>query len=191
MLTAQGKKVVIGGKQWKYDDAIRPFIENLKNATGVIVCKQAQKMIQKLKDEIDEFTSKAQDRILDTLSHRALVAAFRKACLIYAANGMVWEPEIEAYCRWSMQVDLYMKYRLFADDIREATESLKAEKPGPQCLLDKVVTNDQGVFTFDEAVRVYTESGKSPDEKKIRNVLSQWKKRGYILQMTDDRYKKA
>ena len=174
-----------------YDDAIRPFIENLKNATGVIVCKQAQKMIQKLKDEIDEFTSKAQDRILDTLSHRALVAAFRKACLIYAANGMVWEPEIEAYCRWSMQVDLYMKYRLFADDIREATESLKAEKPGPQCLLDKVVTNDQGVFTFDEAVRVYTESGKSPDEKKIRNVLSQWKKRGYILQLTDDRYKKA
>ena len=182
---------VFGNYDKNYDDAIRPFIENLKNATGTIVCKQAQKMIQKLKDEIDEFTSKAQDRILDTLSHRALVAAFRKACLIYAANGMVWEPEIEAYCRWSMQVDLYMKYRLFADDIREATESLKAEKPGPQCLLDKVVTNDQGVFTFDEAVRVYTESGKSPDEKKIRNVLSQWKKRGYILQMTDDRYKKA
>ena len=182
---------VFGNYDKNYDDAIRPFIENLKNATGVIVCKQAQKMIQKLKDEIDEFTSKAQDRILDTLSHRALVATFRKACLIYAANGMVWEPEIEAYCRWSMQVDLYMKYRLFADDIREATESLKAEKPGPQCLLDKVVTNDQGVFTFDEAVRVYTESGKSPDEKKIRNVLSQWKKRGYILQMTDDRYKKA
>ena len=182
---------VFGNYDKNYDDAIRPFIENLKNATGVIVCKQAQKMIQKLKDEIDEFTSKAQDRILDTLSHRALVAAFRKACLIYAANGMVWEPEIEAYCRWSMQVDLYMKYRLFADDIREATESLKADKPGPQCLLDKVVTNDQGVFTFDEAVRVYTESGKSPDEKKIRNVLSQWKKRGYILQMTDDRYKKA
>ena len=182
---------VFGNYDKNYDDAIRPFIENLKNATGVIVCKQAQKMIQKLKDEIDEFTSKAQDRILDTLSHRALVAAFRKACLIYAANGMVWEPEIEAYCRWSMQVDLYMKYRLFADDIREATESLKAEKPGPQCLLDKVVTNDQGVFTFDEAIRVYTESGKSPDEKKIRNVLSQWKKRGYILQLTDDRYKKA
>jgi hypothetical protein len=182
---------VFGNYDKNYDDAIRPFIENLKNATGVIVCKQAQKMIQKLKDEIDEFTSKAQDRILDTLSHRALVAAFRKACLIYAANGMVWEPEIEAYCRWSMQVDLYMKYRLFADDIREATESLKADKPGPQCLLDKVVTNDQGVFTFDEAVRVYTESGKSPDEKKIRNVLSQWKKRGYILQLTDDRYKKA
>ena len=115
---------VFGNYDKNYDDAIRPFIENLKNATGVIVCKQAQKMIQKLKDEIDEFTSKAQDRILDTLSHRALVAAFRKACLIYAANGMVWEPEIEAYCRWSMQVDLYMKYRLFADDIREATESL-------------------------------------------------------------------
>ena len=166
-------------------------IDNLKKATGTIVCKQAQKMAQKLKDEIDEFTSKTQDRILDTLSHRSLVAAFRRACLIYAANGMVWEPAIETFCRWSMQVDLYLKYKLFADDIREATECDKMSKPGPQSLLDKVVVNEQGVFTFEEVLRVYTGDGKEPDEKKVRNMLSQWKSRGYILQMTDDSYKKT
>ena len=182
---------VFGNYDKKYDDALHPYIENLKKATGTIVCKQAQKMAGNLKAEIDEFNSKSQDRILDTLSHRALVAAFRRACLIYAANGMQWEPEIEYYCRWSMQVDLYLKYRLFADDIAEATACVKEVKPGPQSLLDKVVVDEQGQFLFDEVVRVYTESGKKPDEKKVRNMLSQWKSRGYILQMTDDSYRKV
>ena len=181
---------VFGSYDKKYDDSIHPFIENLKKATGVIVCKQAQKMAEKLKAEIDEFNSLTQDRILDTLSHRALVAAFRKACLIYVANGMVWEPEIEYYCRWSMQVDLYLKYKLFADDIRSATEGIKTTKRGPQCMLDKVTVNEQGVFSFDEMMRVYTQEGKTPDEKKVKNLLNQWKSRGYILQMTNDSYKK-
>ena len=181
---------VFGSYDKKYDEAIQPFIDNLKKATGTIVCKQAQKMTEKLKTEIDEFTSKTQDRVLDTLSHRSLVAAFRRACLIYAANGMVWESEIEAYCRWSMQVDLYMKYKLFADDINEATRSVKMDKPGPQPLLDRVLVNEQGVFTFDEVLRVYTESGKEPDEKKVRNVLSQWKSRGYIEDFENGTYRR-
>ena len=115
---------VYGSYDKKYDDSIRPFINNLKDAKGVITCKPAEKMVEKLKAEIDEFSTLTQDRILDSLSHRALVAAFRKACLIYAANGMVWEKEIEAYCRWSMQTDLYLKYKLFAEDISKATECL-------------------------------------------------------------------
>lgn len=181
---------VYGSYDKKYDELIQPYINNLKKATGSIVCKQAKKMTEKLKAEIDEFNSKSQDRILDTLSHRSLVAAFRRACLIYAANGMVWEPEIEYFCRWSMQVDLYLKYKFFADEISEVNESVKDDKPGPQSLLDKVVTDEQGVFCFDEVVRVYTACGKKTDEKRIRNVLSQWKSRKFILQLTDDSYKK-
>ena len=182
---------VFGSYDKKYDESIRPFIENLKKATGTIVCKQAQKMTEKLKAEIDEFTSKTQDRVLDTLSHRSLVAAFRRACLIYAANGMVWEPEIEYYCRWSMQVDLYLKYKLFADDIREATESVKLVTRGPQSLLDKINTDEQGVFAFDEVVRVYIAEGKGNDEKKIKNTLSQWKSRGFLEDLPGGKYKKV
>lgn len=182
---------VFGSYDKKYDDSIRPFIENLKKATGTITCKQAQKMTEKLKAEIDEFTSKTQSRILDTLSHRSLVAVFRRACLIYAANGMVWEPEIEYYCRWSMQVDLYLKYKLFAEDIREATENIKMAKRGPQSLLDKITVDEQGVFTFEEVLRVYTAEGKEPDEKRVNNMLSQWKTRGYIEGLSNGNYKKA
>ena len=170
---------VFGNYDKKYDESIHPFIENLKKATGTMVCKQAQKMAEKLKAEIDEFTSKTQDRVLDTLSHRSLV------------NGMVWEPEIEYYCRWSMQVDLYLKYKLFADDIREATESVKLVTRGPQSLLDKINTDEQGVFAFDEVVRVYIAEGKGNDEKKIKNTLSQWKSRGFLEDLPGGKYKKV
>ena len=160
----------------------------MKKATGTIVCKQAQKMAEKLKAEIDEFNSKTQSRILDSLSHRSLVAAFRRACLIYAANGMKWEATIEDYCRWSMQVDMYLKYKLFAEDIRKTNEGAKMSKNGPQSLLDGINTNEQGVFTYDEVVRVYTAAGKEPDEKRIRNMLSQWKTRGYIEEKDNGGY---
>jgi hypothetical protein len=103
---------------------------------------------------------------------------------------MQWEPEIEYYCRWSMQVDLYLKYKLFADDIREATEGVKLVTRGPQSLLDKINTDEQGVFAFEEVLRVYTAEGKGNDEKKIRNTLSQWKTRGFLEDLPGGRYKK-
>ncbi len=181
---------VFGSYDKKYDDSILPFIENLKAAKGIITCKPAEKMVEKLKAEIDEFSTLTQDRILDSLSHRALVAAFRKACLIYAANGMVWEKEIEAYCRWSMQTDLYLKYKLFAEDISKATEFFD-EKPGPKTILSVVETNEDGVFTLEALKTAYEKVGKEPNERRIKNALSQWHCRGYIVTMTNDSYKKT
>ena len=181
---------VFGSYDKKYDDSILPFIENLKAAKGIITCKPAEKMVEKLKAEIDEFSTLTQDRILDSLSHRALVAAFRKACLIYAANGMVWEKEIEAYCRWSMQTDLYLKYKLFAEDISKATECLD-EKSGPKSILSIVETNEEGVFTLEALKTAYEKVGKEPNERRIKNALNQWRCRGYIVTMTNDSYKKT
>jgi hypothetical protein len=181
---------VFGSYDKKYDDSIQPFIDNLKDAKGIITCKPAEKMVEKLKAEIDEFSTLTQDRILDSLSHRALVAAFRKACLIYAANGMVWEKEIEAYCRWSMQTDLYLKYKLFAEDISKATECLD-EKPGPKAILSIVETNEEGVFTLEALKKAYEKVGKEPNERRIKNALNQWRCRGYIVTMTNDSYKKT
>lgn len=181
---------VFGSYDKKYDDSIQPFIDNLKAAKGIITCKPAEKMVEKLKAEIDEFSTLTQDRILDSLSHRALVAAFRKACLIYAANGMVWEKEIEAYCRWSMQTDLFLKYKLFAEDISKATECLD-EKPGPKAILSIVETNEEGVFTLEALKKAYEKVGKDPNERRIKNALNQWRCRGYIVTMTNDSYKKT
>ena len=78
----------------------------------------------------------------------------------------------------------------YADDIREATDSVKMTTRGPQSLLELINTDDQHVFTFEEVVRVYTAQGKENDEKKIRNVLAQWKTRKYIEELPDSNYRK-
>lgn len=174
----------------KYDERyaakLRPFIENLKKATGQVVCKPALQMIQALKDELDEFLVLSQDQVLNNLSRRALVHAFRKACLLYAANGMVWEKSISDFCRWSLHYDLYLKLRLFGDAIREDNQKVKFSKRGPQNLLAELTTADNKVFTYSDLVKLRQLKGM--DEKGTGKLLSKWKQRGYIRQLTDDSF---
>ena len=119
---------------------------------------------------LDQYTIKTQDEVFDNLSHRALVHAFRKACLLYAANGMKWEKSIEGFCRWSLHYDLWLKLHFFADMIRKADEQMQTSKRGPRNLLEQIKTNEDGVFTYLEAVNVRQKNGK--DEAGTRNMLS-------------------
>ena len=180
---------VFGKYDEKYDEALRPYIENLKVATGVINCAQARKLATQLKDECKEFSRLSQDRVFDNLTHRALVHAFRKACLLYAANGMKWEKNIECFCRWSLHYDLWIKMRLWGDLIRHAESGMQTSKRGPRNLLEQIKTDKDGVFTYRDAVNVRLKNSMSEDGTK--NMLYQWKSRGYILQLTADSFKKA
>lgn len=178
---------VFGKYDEKYDAKLRPYIENLKNATGQdIVCKPALKMINDLKQELDEFLILTQDAVLNNLAHRALVHAFRKACLLYAANGMVWEKSIADFCRWSLHYDLYLKMRLFGDAIRNDEKKVVFSRRGPQNLLAELTTAEKKVFTFDELVKLRLLKGMS--ENGTNKLISKWKSRGYIRQLTDDSY---
>ena len=170
----------------KYLQALLPFIENLRQASGTIVCKKALQMIKKLKRELDDFLVLSQDEVLDNLSHRALVHAFRKACLIYAANGMKWEPAIEGFCRWSLLYDLWLKMKLFADAIKEDSQKVKFSKRGPKNLLDELTNSEKRTFTFNELVDLRRRLGMS--EKGTSSLLSKWKQRGYITEINNGSY---
>ncbi len=176
---------VFGDYNEAYDDALKPYIDNLSNATGIVDCLQAKKLARKLKDECADFARLSQDRVFDNLSHRALVIAFRKACLLYVANGMRWEKSIETFCRWSLFYDLYMKMTLFGDLIRHADDEVPTSKHGPQSLLDLLPTT----FTIEDARRIRTHRGMAIE--KTGNMISTWKKRHYVVQMADGSYKKA
>jgi len=185
-----GAEIPVFGKyDKKYDDALSPYLENLKKATGTVTCKQAYKMAQKLKDEVAVFARLSQDKVFDNLTHRALVHAFRKACLLYAANGMKWEKSIENFCRWSMLYDLWIKLRLWGDMIRNADNDMQTSKHGPRNLLEQIETKEDGIFTYRDAVKARLKN--SMTEEGTGNMLSQWKRRGHIIQMTDDSYKKV
>ena len=180
---------VFGNYDNDYDEALRPYIENLKQATGTIDCREARRLASRLEAECKEFARLSQDRVFDNLTHRALVHAFRKACLLYAANGMKWEKAIESFCRWSLHYDLWIKMKLWGEQIRHADEGLPMSKRGPRNLLEQIKTDQEGVFTYRDVVTVRLKNGMDEDGTWV--MLRQWKHRGYILQMTDDSFKKA
>lgn len=175
---------VFGDYDEAYDEALKPYIDNLKEATGVIVCQQAMKLASRLKAECADFARLSQDTVFDNLSHRALVHAFRKACLLYAANGMKWEKAIEEFCRWSLFYDLYLKMRFWGDSIRSADGDVQISKRGPESLLDSLPTQ----FTVEDAKRVRQQKGL--DAERARKMISTWQSRDYVIQMSDFSFKK-
>ena len=178
---------VFGKYDQSYDEALKPFIDNLKAATGEIDCLEAKRMARRLLRECAEFYRLSQDKVFDNLTHRALVAAFRKGCLLYAANGMKWERSIDTFCRWSLFYDLYLKMTIWGDQIRHADDDIPTSKRGPQSLLDFLPET----FTLEDAKRVRQQQGKSNEGRQCQNMISQWLFRKYVLQITDYSYKKA
>ena len=176
---------VFGDYDQAYDETLKPYIENLKAATGVVDCPEARRMIKRLKNECAEFAKLSQDVVFDNLSHRALVHVFRKACLLYAANGMKWERAIEGFCRWSLFYDLYLKLSLFGDKIRHADDDVQMSKRGPQSLLDLLPEE----FTVEDAKRVRQQMGM--DAERAIKMIRTWKSRHYVFQISDFSFKKA
>lgn len=170
----------------KYDARLKPFIENLKAAKGYVVCKEAKAFIGKLKKEVDQFNVKSQDRTLSVLARRSLVGTFRKACLIYAANGMKWEKGVtEDFCRWSFQMDMWCKARFFLEQIREADNNVKIAKTGPRNKLALL----QDEFTQTEAAQMREKEGMKPEG--TYDMLAQWLKRKYIERLDKEKYRKT
>ena len=178
---------VFGNYDEKYDEALKPFIENLKVATGVIDCVQARKLAQQLKDECADFARLSQDRVFDNLTHRALVHAFRKACLLYVANGNKWEKAIEEFCRWSLFYDLYLKMMFFGEQIRHADDDIPTSKRGPQSLLDFLPDD----FSLDDAKRVRRKEGLNNEGDSCIRMIRNWVNRGFVIQYSEFSFKKA
>ena len=179
---------VYGQYDAAFDEALRPYIDNLTKARGLIVCKQADTLARKLQKECAEFARLSQNEVYWNLSHRACVIAWLKACVLYVANGCKWEKTIDDFARWSMEYDLWCKMEFFGDDIAKAnTETEPRTKRGPRNLLELL----PDVFTIADARRVRQQQGLSNERGKCQNMISTWKNRRYVVQMTDDSYKKC
>ena len=163
----------------KYDDEfkeqLRPYIENLCKASGLVDCPEAFRLALKLKDENADFARMSQDRVYENLSFRANVIAYLKACVLYVANGYQWEPEIDEFIRWSEQYDLYCKMRYFGESIaRMEDEGEKSSKRGPSNLLQLL----PDTFSFQQVETMRLQYGKS--KKGTTQMLRNWIFRKYI-----------
>ena len=169
-----------------FDEELRPFIDRLCRAAGVIDCPQAFRLAKRLKDECAEFARLSQSRVYENLSFRANVIAYLKACVLYICNDYKWSREIEEFVRWSLLYDMHCKMTFFGEAIENANRSTEEQtgRRGPRNLL-KLLPDE---FTVHDADLIRQANGM--DTRGTRNMLSQWVHRGYLLQMTDDSFRK-
>ena len=183
---------VYGTYDAAFDEELRPYIENLNRATGLVECPQAFKLAQKMREENAEFARLSQSRVYENLSFRANVIAYLKACVLYVANGEKWDKSIEDFIRWSFHYDMWCKMEFFGDAIWEAmnADTDAAPRRGRHNLLE-LLPDD---FTLQDAIRVRQSEGMNAEGTKV--MIKQWVHRGYISgygdgdNMTNKNYRK-
>ena len=172
---------VYGTYDDEFKNSLKPYIDNLCMASGLVECKEAFHLAEVLKDENAEFSRLSQDRVYENLSFRANVIGYLKACVLYVANGYLWEPEIEDFIRWSERYDLYCKMRFFGDAIKKAERDGDQEsKKGPASIL--AFLPDKFSYQQVESLRLKNDMNAKGTAKMLRN----WLHRGYIEKEESD-----
>ena len=158
-----------------FAEELKPYIDRLNKARGLVECPEASDLSRKLVEECAEFARLSQSRVYENLSFRANVIAYLKAMVLYVAHGRVWTPEMEDFIRWSLRYDLWCKMQFFGKDIEDEEEG-RTRRPnrGPQNLLDQLPE----IFTREEAGLLRQRLGVRGGS--LRQMLSNWKSRGYI-----------
>ena len=172
---------VYGTYDEAFDEELRPYIENLNKARGLIDCPKARTLAKKLIEECADFSRLSQSRVYENLSFRANVIAYLKAMVLFVASGEKWDKTVENFIRWSLQYDLWCKMHFFGQDIElaESAHYANVSKRGPRNLLDLL----PDVFTREEAQLLRQKLGMNKGGLSL--MISTWKQRGYI-QLLDE-----
>ena len=180
------KQPVYGKYDAEFDEMLKPYIDNLVAARGLIDCPQAFRLASKLQQECAEFAQLSQSNTYWNLSFRACVIAWLKACVLFVANGQKWEKNIEDFVRWSLNYDLWCKMAFFGADIErmENGDDAHIGKRGPQNLLELLPDE----FTLEDAKRVRQQQGMGTEL--ARKMISTWQSRYYVIQISDFSFKK-
>ena len=176
---------VYGTYDAAFDEELRPYIENLVKARGLVNCPQALRLARKLVEENAEFARLSQNYVFENLSFRANVIAYLKACVLYVANGMKWEKSIEDFIRWSERYDLWCKLKLFGQMIYEAdndrSDSPKTAPRGPKNML--LLLPDE--FTFEDYIKLRRSQGfEDTCLHNAKCAINQWIYRNYVVKVS-------
>ena len=177
---------VYGTYDAAFDEELKPYIDNLLKARGLVNCPQAMRLAKTLVEENAEFSRLSQNYVFENLSFRANVIAYLKACVLYVANGMKWEKSIEDFVRWSERYDLWCKLKLFGQMIYDAdndgSDIRKTSPRGPMNLLELLPDE----FSLDDYVKVRQKEGYEDNISKAKVALRQWEHRGYVVRIERD-----
>lgn len=159
-----------------FDKKLAPFLARLDSAKGEISCTPAKNLAEKLLDRAEDRALMMGNETYEKLSYRSAMIAFRKSILLYIMNGMKWSKEIEEFITWSFDYDLWNKMCIMGDEAsRKLEQDKRVMKPGVPCMLEQMGDS----FTREEYNVM--ERANCPSTKQPGNLLSQWKKREWIV----------
>ncbi len=170
-----------------FKSELAPYIHHLNAASGFKECRKARQLIERLGSEIMEMAQLAYNKPYAEFAKRGLANGFRRAMVLYLANGEKWEKPIEEFIEWSVKYDLWCKMRFFGNQMQEAIDAD-----------NRAVCHSSGVSnlllfvhdTFDKA-EIQNVCMVHGTKTKLAILLCNWKKRGFIVKNDDDTFSKT
>ena len=166
---------VFGTYDAEFDEQLRPYIERLEKARGLVTCPKAEALSKRLIEGCADFAVLSGSRSYENLSFRANVIAYLKVMVLYIAGGEKWDKTLEDFITWSLHYDLWCKMNFFANDMDEVEIAMRRQgHRGPQNMLDLLPDE----FTREEVHLLRQSQGITTGS--TSKMLSNWKHRGYI-----------
>ena len=168
----------------QHAEAIKPYVDRLNAAKGIIDLPQAQRLIQRMDKEAKDTAWLCDDEVYEKLGYRAVVSAWLRAMVLYIAEGK-WSKEIENFAMWSMKYDMWCKMHFFNEMMHQQMAGEVVRTRGPKNMLDQL----QETFTFEDA-----QNQRIRERKKNANpnqMLCMWELRGYITRDENGVYHKT
>ena len=166
---------ILGIYDHTFAEELKPYIDRLEAASGLIECQQAKKLSLDIKKENRDAVKLYESEAYRILSYRANVIAWLKGMVLYVAHGYKWSKEIADFVRWSQQYNLWCKMLYFGQQLeQELREEVEIQRQsGPQNLLGLLPDE----FTKEEYRLMRQRQGKAGDGD---STLRSWQARNYI-----------
>ena len=178
---------VVGEYDAQFKSQLAPYIHQLNAASGFKECRKARQLIERLGSELMELAQLAYNKPYAEFAKRGLANGFRRAMVLYLANGEKWEKAIEDFIVWSVKYDLWCKMRFFGNQMQEAIDADNRSiyhASGVSNLL--LYVHD----TFDKA-EIQEVCMVHGTKTKLAVLLCTWKKRGFIVKNEDGTFSKT
>ena len=178
---------VVGEYDAQFKSQLAPYIHQLNATSGFKECRKARQLIERLGSELMELAQLAYNKPYAEFAKRSLANGFRRAMVLYLANGEKWEKAIEDFIVWSVKYDLWCKMRFFGNQMQEAIDADNRSiyhASGVSNLL--LFVHD----TFDKA-EIQEVCMVHGTKTKLAILLCNWKKRGFIVKNDDDTFSKT
>ena len=167
---------VLGIYDHTFAQELKPYIDRLEAASGLIECPQAKRLSLDISQENKDAAKLYESEAYRVFSYRANVIAWLKGMVLYVAHGYRWSREIADFVRWSQQYNLWCKMLYFGQQLeRELREEVEIQRQsGPQNLLELLPDE----FTKEQYRQMRQQQGKDGDGE---STLRSWQSRGHIV----------